>query len=74
LVVVVADGVDSVDGDSVDVEYRGDVSDTLDVLRGGIGSGCSYSGVNSLEDLQFASEYVIVSYLSSNESRPHARD
>lgn len=63
-----------VEGDSVDVEYRGDVSDTLDILRGGIGSGCSYSGVNSLSDLQFASEYVLVSSLSSNESRPHARD
>jgi IMP dehydrogenase len=63
-----------VEGDSVDIEYRGDVSDTLDILRGGIGSGCSYSGVNNLEDLQFASEYVLVSSLSSNESRPHARD
>ena len=63
-----------VEGDSVDVEYRGDVSNTLDILRGGIGSGCSYSGVDKLEDLQFASEYVTVSSLSSNESRPHARD
>jgi IMP dehydrogenase len=63
-----------VEGDSADIEYRGDVSVTLDVLRGGIGSGCSYSGVSSLEDLQFASEYVLVSSLSSNESRPHARD
>lgn len=63
-----------VEGDSVDIEYRGDVSNTLDILRGGIGSGCSYSGVNNLEDLQFASEYVLVSSLSSNESGPHARD
>lgn len=64
--------VSVVEGASVDVEYRGDVSRTLDILRGGITSGCSYSGVSKLEDLQFVSQYALVSSLSMNESGPHA--
>jgi IMP dehydrogenase len=64
--------VSVVEGTSLDVEFRGDVSATLDEIRGEISSGCSYSGVHKLEDLQFASEYAVVSSLSVNESRPHA--
>ena len=64
--------VSVVEGAAFDIEYRGDVSNTLDKLRGGIASGCSYSGVHRLEDLQFAAEYVHVSSNSMNESRPHA--
>lgn len=64
--------VSVVEGTELDIEYRGDVSRTLDELRGGISSGCSYSGVHTLEDLQFASQYALVSSLSVNESRPHA--
>lgn len=61
-----------VEGVSTDIKYRGDVSETLDNLRRGITSGCSYSGVHRLEDLQFASQYVFVSSQSVAESNPHA--
>lgn len=61
-----------VEGASVDIEFRGDVSKTLDYMRGGIASGCSYSGVHKLEDLQFASQYVTISQLSHREGQPHA--
>ena len=64
--------VSVVEGEAFDIEYRGDVSRTLDDLRAGISSGCSYSGVHSLEDLQFASQYAIVSSLSVKESKAHA--
>lgn len=64
--------VSVVEGAAFDVEYKGDVSVTLDNLRGQIASGCSYSGVHKLEDLQFASQYVVVSSQSVGESRPHA--
>jgi len=61
-----------VEGAAVDIEYRGDVSETIDTLRGGISSGCSYSGVNKLSDLQFVSQYITVGSNSVEENRPHA--
>ena len=64
--------VSVVEGDSTDIEYRGDVSRTLDKLRGGIASGCSYSGADSLSDLEFVSQYVTVTPNTVHESRPHA--
>lgn len=64
--------VSVVEGDSTDIEYRGDVSRTLDKLRGGIASGCSYSGTHSLNDLQFVSQYALVTPNTVHESRPHA--
>ncbi len=42
-------------------------------IRGGLGSGCSYSGVDSLHDLYKDSMYIRVSPLSVKESLPHGR-
>lgn len=61
-----------VEGASTNIIYRGDVSSTIDFMRSGITSGCSYSGVQKLEDLQFASQYVTISPLSQREGLPHA--
>ena len=60
------------EGISTTIPYRGSVSHILNQIKGGLGSGCSYSGVDSLKDLHSESQYVKVSSLSINESRPHA--
>ena len=60
------------EGISTTVPYKGPVKRIFDQIRGGLGSGCSYSGVTDLSDLHLDSEYVIVSNASLNESRPHA--
>lgn len=60
------------EGISTTVPYKGSVKHILDQIRGGIGSGCSYSGVQKLNELAENAEYRIVSSLSINESKPHA--
>jgi IMP dehydrogenase len=61
------------EGVSTMVEYTGKVSNTLDEFRGGLASGCSYTGVNKLKDLYSESMYVEVTPLSLNESKPHGK-
>lgn len=60
------------EGVSTTVPYKGPVEHILRQIRGGIGSGCSYSGVNNLKELSENAEYRLVSSLSVNESKPHA--
>lgn len=60
------------EGISTTVPYKGSVSHIFDQIRGGIGSGCSYSGVDSLSELSSVAKYVIVSHSSLGESKPHA--
>jgi len=60
------------EGISTTVPYKGSVSHILDKIKGGIGSGCSYSGINNLFELSNFSSYVKVSPASLDESRPHA--
>lgn len=60
------------EGISTTVPYKGSVKHILDQVRGGLGSGCSYTGVDKLEDLEEYAEYVTVSALSLSESIPHA--
>lgn len=55
------------------VPYKGSVNDILKDIKGGLGSGCSYSGVNKLRDLYKESMYVEVSTLSNKESMPHGK-
>lgn len=62
-----------VEGISTKVAFKGPVGPTLDQLRGGISSGCSYSGVQRLSDLQLFSEYVKVTPTSLGESKPHGQ-
>lgn len=65
--VSVAEGVETT------VEYKGSLSSILDEFRGGLGSGLSYSGVNSLKELYENAMYISVSQSSLGESRPHAK-
>jgi len=60
------------EGISTTIPYKGSMKHILDSIRGGLGSGCSYSGVDSLSDIFNISEYVEVTSLSINESKPHA--
>ena len=60
------------EGISTTVPYKGSVKNILDQVRGGLGSGCSYSGVSTLSELAENAEYVKVTSLSLNESKPHA--
>lgn len=60
------------EGISTTVPYKGSAKHILDQVRGGLGSGCSYSGVSTLSELAENAEYVKVTSLSLNESKPHA--
>jgi IMP dehydrogenase len=65
--IAVAEGV------STKIPYKGFIKDIIKDIRGGLGSGCSYSGVDFLHDLYRESMYVRVSPLSVKESLPHGR-
>jgi IMP dehydrogenase len=60
------------EGVSTTIPYKGSVNDIVDQIRGGLGSGCSYSGVHELADIHIYSEAIRVSPLSISESKPHA--
>lgn len=61
------------EGIATTVPYKGSVNDILKDIRGGLGSGCSYSGVHKLRDLYKEAMYVEVSSLSNKESTPHGK-
>jgi IMP dehydrogenase len=60
------------EGVSTTVPYKGSVEHILKQIKGGLGSGCSYSGVSELSHLSSIAEYVEVTTASLNESKPHA--
>jgi IMP dehydrogenase len=60
------------EGVSTTVSYKGSMAHTLDQIRGGLGSGCSYSGTSKLSSLYDKSEYVEITPMSAQESKPHA--
>jgi IMP dehydrogenase len=59
------------EGVSTTIPYKGSVKHVLDSIRGGLGSGCSYSGSESLSGLMDVAEYVGVGPLSLQESKAH---
>lgn len=67
-------GVSVSEGVSTFVPYKGKVQDFLKSIMGGLGSGCSYSGVDKLSELYNIAQYVQVSTHSINESMPHAKN
>jgi IMP dehydrogenase len=67
-------GVSVSEGISTIVPYKGKVEDFIKSIIGGIGSGCSYSGVQNLSDIYQYAQYVVVSNSSINESMPHAKN
>jgi IMP dehydrogenase len=60
------------EGISTKIPFKGSVTIVIDKIRSGLGSGCSYSGVNKLSELAESALYNIVSPLSVGESKPHA--
>lgn len=60
------------EGISTTIPYKGSVKNILEEIRGGLGSGCSYSGVYNLEELSLFAKYVKVTQASLSESKPHA--
>jgi IMP dehydrogenase len=61
------------EGISTMTPYKGSVNDIIKDIKGGLGSGCSYSGVDFLMHLYENSMYTTVSSLSVKESLPHGR-
>jgi IMP dehydrogenase len=64
--IAVAEGVSTL------IPFKGSVSEVLKDIKGGLGSGCSYSGVTKLLDIYENAMYVEVSQASLGESKPHA--
>jgi IMP dehydrogenase len=65
--IAVAEGVSTM------IPYKGSVKDIVKNIKGGIGSGCSYSGVDFLCNLYQESMYTRVSPLTVKESLPHGK-
>jgi IMP dehydrogenase/GMP reductase len=62
------------EGISTKVEYKGRVSNVFKDIAGGLGSGCSYSGVNKLKDLYENAIFIEVSSNTNRENKPHAQN
>lgn len=60
------------EGISTTIPYKGSVTHIFEQIKGGLGSGCSYSGVEELSSLSSTALYAEVSSASLNESKPHA--
>lgn len=56
------------------VPYRGNASDVIFELLGGIRSGMGYLGVSTIEELQEKSEFIKITAASLKESHPHDID
>lgn len=61
-----------IEGVSSYLPYKGSLNDVVGAIKGGIASGCSYSGVDRLDMLHKSASYVTVSPASISESMPHA--
>jgi IMP dehydrogenase len=61
------------EGISTMIPYKGSVKDIIKDIKGGLGSGCSYSGVDFLHDLYNNSMYIKASPLTVKESLPHGK-
>ena len=60
------------EGITTTVPYKGSIDKIMDQIKGGLGSGCSYSGCHNLYQLNAFAKYVEVTSASLEESRPHA--
>ena len=61
----VAEGVEAM------VPYKGSVTDILKQLTGGIRSGLSYCGANTIKQMQENAEFIKMSHAGYAESQPH---
>ncbi|MDD2492809.1 MAG: IMP dehydrogenase, partial [Bacilli bacterium] len=56
------------------VAYKGEVSDTIFQLCGGIKSGMGYCGTKTIEELQEKSTFMKITSSGLKESHPHDVD
>lgn len=61
------------EGEVIEIENKGSVVSLLEELIAGIKSGCSYTGVQSLNELRDKSEYITVSPNVLKESNAHGK-
>ena len=61
----VAEGVEAM------VPYKGNVTDILKQLTGGIRSGLSYCGAHTIKQMQENAEFIKMSHAGYSESQPH---
>lgn len=61
------------EGIATTVPYKGSVSHIIQQIRGGLGSGCSYSGAHRLSDIYQKSEAIRITAAGFYESKPHAQ-
>ena len=61
----VAEGVEAM------VPYKGNVTDILKQLTGGIRSGLSYCGAHTIKQMQENAEFIKMSHAGYTESQPH---
>jgi len=61
----VAEGVEAM------VPYKGSITDILKQLTGGVRSGLSYCGANSIPQMQENAEFIKMSHAGIAESQPH---
>lgn len=60
-----------VEGAETTIDYKGNVSNIIDQIVGGLKSGCSYSGVEKLKFLSSVAKIRRISSNSIQENRPH---
>ena len=53
------------------VPYKGNVTDILKQLTGGVRSGLSYCGARSIPQMQENAEFIRMSRAGFTESQPH---
>lgn len=61
------------EGISTKIDYKGQAITTLEKIKDGLSSGCSYSGVTNINDLPYNSQYIKVSSNSVKENQPHGQ-
>lgn len=64
-------GWKTAEGVSIEVPYREDEDLIIHDIIGGLRSGLTYGGANSIKELQRKLDYVVISYASRLESLPH---
>lgn len=60
------------EGVSALVSYTGKIENILEFMEDGIRSGCSYSGVEKLEDLKYHSTFRVITHAGFMQAIPHA--
>jgi IMP dehydrogenase len=61
------------EGVATTVPYKGSIRHIIEQVRGGLGSGCSYSNAHRLAELYQKSEAVRITDAGFYESKPHAQ-